>query len=93
MERVVTLKALAKRHEDNEMLFHLADETVLFDRVLTERLKRYGFEPSVKAGVPEWMKLVGGTPEYFEIDATARVIVLEEIERFIDTFATKYHLV
>lgn len=88
LQRVMTLKS-SVRERGEEMMFKLADETVDFDKRLNERLEDRGFDRILKEGVPEWYKLVGGTPEYHDIDAVARVMILEEIERFIDTFMTE----
>lgn len=89
MERVTTLRQEVKKSTDSQLCDRLEEAVAAFDKKLDVTLEQYEMDTVAKDGVPEWHKLMGTKPEYFEVDATVRVRILEEIELFIKEFAAE----
>ncbi|MDA8596946.1 hypothetical protein N9L26_01275 [Candidatus Pacebacteria bacterium] len=61
----------------------------LFEQKLkAELIEKYGTDRMWEA-VPEFQRLIGGSPETGEVDPEARLFICEEIEKFVERMEQK----
>ncbi|MCA9362400.1 hypothetical protein KC906_03410 [Candidatus Kaiserbacteria bacterium] len=89
VERIDRLKrSVVERDSDVQIDF--LRQVNGFDAQLNTLLEKYGYDTVVKEGVPEWLRLVGGAVEFKDIDASARVLIIEGVERFVTAMEAEY---